>query len=101
VPKARNYESVKEMPEAIEIGHIQVSLDKWVSSVDKEELLAKMQDSFSFALSETKKNTLLLPCGRSFADSNFNKMTLFEGESRKDALEYLRALEMRLFMSIP
>lgn len=101
VPKARNYESVKEMPEAIEIGHIQVSLDKWVSSVDKEELLAKMQDSFSFALSETKKNTLLLPCGRSFSDSNFNKMILFEGESRKDALEYLRALEMRLFMSIP
>ena len=39
--------------------------------------------------------------GQSFASETFNKIIEYDFESREMALEYLAAIEMRLFQSIP
>ncbi len=100
-PKIQNFKGAEVMPEAVEIGYSIADLNKFGMNANIDRAILAIEDNFSFALSDNKRHCLLLPCGRSFRDPLFNKLILYKNVSRHDALEYLRALEMRLFMTIP
>lgn len=100
IPRVMNYEAAKQMPSAVEIGYIDVDIDQWRREGDI--VVELIRDNFSFALKTTNgKTSLQLPYGRAFDDPNFNKLIRYDRNRRQDALDYMRALEMRLFMSIP
>ena len=112
-PRNTNYEVAKSIPDAIEIGYLFVYLDQWNDTVREVEndagegikignLIQVISDAFSFAVTKYRGRVCIeLPLGSAFEDDNFNKLVLYDSNYRNNALEYLRALEMRMFMSIP
>lgn len=101
-PVTVNYEAAKEIPEAVEIGWIRIDLDQWDKDSLNEPVLELVREYFSYALrTEYGNSCLLLPFGQSFKDERINKLVSYDMSSRDISLEYIRALEMRMFMSIP
>ncbi|MBR4026343.1 MAG: DNA translocase FtsK [Lachnospiraceae bacterium] len=102
IPSAMNFASPQKMPIAIEMGYLSFDFEECKQIPYVEPLLESMREHLAFALRNVNgKTTLQLPYGRVLEDANFNKLIIYDEKSRIQALEYIRALEMRLFMSIP
>ena len=91
------------MPPAIEVGYINIDLDGWEGELlGSQPVIKLIKETYAYALADDQgKCVLRLPLGRAFSSNRFNKLILHDDVSRDSALEYMRALEMRLFMSIP
>ena len=103
-PADANYEPTKEIPDAVQIGNIVVDLHTMESLLpNAAEVIQYIRESFSFALKDTEDGnaSLQFAVGRSFSDTRMNQAIIFDSSNREKALEYMRALEMRYFMSIP
>lgn len=102
IPATMNFAAAKQMPIAVEIGYLYLDFDNWRRIPNVEPMLELIRENFSFALCNIDgKAALQLPYGRVFDKSNFNKLIIYDDSSRQQALDYARALEMRLFMSLP
>ena len=102
VPQSDNYEAVTEMPEAVQLGFLYSFIDEWEGEELYEPVINLIRDSFSFALHNVRgRSVLRLPYGNAFTDFRLSKFIQHDPGARTAALDYLRAIEMRLFMSIP
>ena len=102
IPAQMNYTAAQEMPTAIEMGYMEVDVDKWEHYPFAEPLADLIKEAFSFAFTvHNGRKAFMLPLGRSFGEPGFNKLITYDERGREAALEYLRAIEMRMFMSIP
>ncbi len=102
IPSAMNYTAAEQMPAAVEMGYLNLDFDVWRQIPYAEPMLELIRETFSFALCSSRgKTTLRLPYGRVFDKPDFNKLIIHDNQSRTYALDYARALEMRLFMSVP
>lgn len=101
-PVVKNYETAKEIPEAVGMGFLKIDLDYWYTDQSNKPVVDLIRDYFSFAVRNVDGHTMIMvPFGQTFTDPKINKLILFDSSSRSLALEYIRALEMRLFMIIP
>lgn len=103
-PSEINFDSPAEIPETIQIGSVSVNLSEWAEQMPSaEQLIEVIKDNYSYALRENEDDevTLQFPVGRPFSDSCINQAILFNKNTRKDVLDYIKALEMRFFMSMP
>lgn len=102
IPAQMNFTAAPEMPAAIEVGYIEADTDEWERFPHAAPLIRLVRDTFSYAFATyNRKKVFRIPLGRSFENSNFNKLVTYDEKGRGSALEYLRAIEMRMFMSIP
>ena len=103
IPEILDYEPADTMPPAIEVGYINIDLDGWEGELlGSQPVIKLIKETYAYALADDQgKCVLRLPLGRAFSSNRFNKLILHDDVSRDSALEYMRALEMRLFMSIP
>lgn len=106
IPAEMNFMPAEETPEAVEMGYLEMDLDSLdtdaASGASGDPVFEMIRDQYSFALqSQYGRTTLQFPYGRSFEDAGFGRFIMYDQYSRTEALHYLRALEMRLFMSIP
>ena len=101
-PQNDNYEAAADMPEAIQLGSLYTFLDKWEDNELMSPVIELVRDSFSFALRTIHgRSALMFPYGNAFSDYKLSKFITYDRGNREAALDYLRAAEMRLFMSIP
>ena len=101
-PQNDNYEAAVEMPEAIQMGSLYTFLDEWEDNELMSPVIELVRDSFSFALRTIHgRSALMFPYGNAFSDYKLSKFITYDRGNREAALDYLRAAEMRLFMSIP
>ena len=101
-PQNDNYEAAVEMPEAIRLGSLYTFLDEWEDNELMSPVIELVRDSFSFALRTIHgRSALMFPYGNAFSDYKLSKFITYDRGNREAALDYLRAAEMRLFMSIP
>ena len=102
IPATKNFSAENQMPVAIEMGYLCFEFDEWRKIPNVEPIIELIRENFSFALRNINGNTILqLPYGRFFDKANFNKLIIYDNKSRQQALDYIRALELRLFMSLP
>lgn len=102
VPSTTNYETAKEIPSALGMGFLHVNLDDWNSEPNLRPVVNLIRENLSFALKSFGRRTeLLFPYGRSYSEQRINTLVTFDFSSRSRALEYIRAIEMQMFMSIP
>lgn len=102
IPAVMNFTTAKEMPAAIEMGYLGLDFDDWRKISHVEPMLELIREHFSFAFRNINgKMVLQLPYGRAFDGVNFNKLIAYDDSCRQQAFNYIRALEMRLFMSVP
>lgn len=102
VPASINYEAAQEMPRTIDLGFLKVDMGEWFFDQRKKPVANLIRENFSFALKNSQSNSeLLFPYGISFADSRINKLITYDISNRAAAIEFIRSIEMRLFMSIP
>ncbi len=102
VPSTNNYETATTIPSALGMGYLQVNLDDWNSEPNIKPVINLIRENFSFALKSVgRRSELLFPYGQSYSDQRINTLVTFDISSRAKALEYIRAIEMRMFMSIP
>lgn len=102
IPAQSNFTAATEMPTAVEMGYIEIDMEEWERFPLSSPVINLIKDTFSFALKrQGGKRALQIPFGRSFESSDFNKLITYDDGGRADALEYMRAIEMRLFMSVP
>lgn len=102
IPASMNFAAAQKIPAAIEMGYLDVDFDLYRQWPDTEPAIELIREYFSFALHHINgRTTLQLPYGRAFDRPNFSKLIRHDDQSRTEALSYMRALEMRLFMSLP
>ncbi len=103
-PSEINFDPPSETPETMQIGSVNVNLSAWAEQMPSaENLIEVIKDNYSYALRENEDNkvTLQFPVGRTFSDRGLNQAVLFNKNTRNSALSYIKALEMRFFMSLP
>ena len=101
-PQDDNYEAATEMPEAVLLGSLYSYLDEWEGDELLSPVMDLVKDSFAFALRNVRGRTaLMFPYGNVFSNYKLSKFITYDRGERENALDYLRAIEMRLFMSIP
>ncbi len=102
IPAQNNFTAAAKMPTSVEMGYIAVNTGEWKNFPMAEPMISLIKDTFSFALKTHGAGTSIeVPFGRSFESDKFNKLIMYDDRGRANALEYMRAIEMRLFMSIP
>ena len=106
IPASMNFIPAEQTPETMEMGHLELDLDSLApdagSRYAEDPVFEMIREQYAFAMrSEYGRTTLQFPYGRSFADPGFGRFIWHSQHSRQAALDYLRAIEMRLFMSIP
>ena len=79
-----------------------LDLSKYENEATTNYASGEILRSFNFALEKRNgRQYLTFPYGQCFTGNSFNKLIEFDLVSREMALEYLTAIEMRLFQSIP
>ena len=102
VPLNKEMELVKEMPEIVDLAICALELSKFKRDSIASFAVDIIADHFGFCVEMIKgRQYLTLPYGQSFSSDTFNKIIEYDLESREKALEYLTAVEMRMFQSIP
>lgn len=102
IPLNQQMELVKEMPETVHLAVSALELSKFKGDSMTAAAVEMLAKEFDFCAEMRKgRKYLTFPYGQSFASETFNKIIEYDFESREMALEYLAAIEMRLFQSIP
>lgn len=102
IPLNQQMELVKEMPETVHLAASALELSKFKGDSMTATAVERLVNEFAFCTEMRKgRKYLTFPYGQSFASETFNKIIEYDFESREMALEYLAAIEMRLFQSIP
>lgn len=102
IPNNACYEVAKNMPDTIEIAKGVLDLTKWKGDKKTSYAAEVIAENFAFGRRMLKGRTYIqFPYGQSLADEKFNKIISYDMGSREMALEYLAAIEMRMFQSIP
>lgn len=100
IPNYRNYEVPALIPDAVIEGEIAYNPFEYKADIPYEvrQGLDSISDRFSFV---QNNGFIVLPCLRRFEEGKIDKLLLYDNINRGAALEYLKAIEMRMFMSLP
>lgn len=102
VPLNEGFQLVKTMPETVCLATCVLDLTRVGGNENKKEATNAISQYFSYGTEMRKgRKYLTFPFGQSFSSDSFNKILEYDFESREMALEYLSAMEMRMFQSIP
>ena len=102
VPLNDGFQLAETMPETVCIATSVLDLSGFKGNNAASYAAHRVFDYFEFGSEMRKgKKYLTFPYGQSFSSETFNKIIEYDFESRDMALEYLTAIEMRLFQSIP
>lgn len=102
IPLNKQMKLVKVMPETVNLAVGTIELSRLKGDSVTAFAADTIANNFNFCVEMRKgRQYLTFPYGQSFSSETFNKIIEYDLESREMALEYLTAIEMRLFQSMP
>lgn len=102
VPLNNGFQPAKTMPEIVYLATSTLELSRFKGNENTSYAANEIANYFDFgSVMKKGRQYVTFPYGQSFSSELFNKILEYDFESRDMALEYLTAIEMRLFQSIP